>query len=544
MKKSFFLLFSLLISLFSYRVVLHARPIFDIQIFQTIINLVLSGNLIQNKLSQLLLSGDPTVLTLRSINVMAGQELVHRYTNLGVTLLEALSWDGIVSIDPHLKTRLREHIIDLARWGQTSSIRTVGIIALSYMQNRDDLELFEEASQDLDIGIRYAVIEAMINWQHLDLVIPILETMHQYDRSLLIQSIAVAALVQYRPEFLDVVRKNIESHDWLIRSIAYKLLGEYGTSDDYKFIVDKIPTESFQQNKFTLAEMIIAALNLFPLQLETIQITQETQLRQIKNRIRRYKSIKKFHHYGPLHLDPLIINISKMKEADELLDPRINTYLLDMLKNSMEERFSIQDSNSLSSLDLYKLSSVHGIRLKSRYSILGILISEGLKNIPSSFFRFELQQIVQNSYDGKTVQNFAAISLAHSHDPSYFYLFQRLFDQEKFSNKFAAIESLRILNVDIGNQFVLNIASSTDSSILQVYAAYAAWMNGKKNGRDILYRFLNHQDSIIKAMAIRYIGELGSIEDYSILLGYLNNFEDSIVQAELCVALLKLFFGS
>ena len=545
MKKLFFFSFFLFFSLFFSRVV-HSRPVFDIQIFETIIQLISDGNLIQNRLSQLLLSRNETVISLRSINFTSGKRLIYRYTNLGVTILEALSWDGVVFLEERLKKRLKKHIVDLARWGHTSEVRSIGLIALSYMQDRADLKMFEEASTDSDIGIRYAVIEAMLNWNHVDLSLPILENMSVSDTSSLIRLIATGALVQYRPEFLDLARQSVLSQDWLVRSIAYKILSEHGTADDYNFIIEKIGRESLQQNKFALAEMLIASLNLFPLYLEKKKTTQDSQLQQIKTRIQRGSLTKsRFHYSGPLHLDPLMIVSAKFDPIDVgLLDPRINSYLLDMLQNSVNERFSIQDANSLSSLDLDKLSSVHGIHLRSRYSILGILISEGLQSIPSSFLRFELNNLVQDSYRGTIVQNFASISLAYSRDPSYFSLFQRLFEKEPFSNKFAAIESLRILNAEIGYQFVLDIASSSNDPILRVYAAYSAWYGGKRFGRDVLYLFLDHQDWIIRAMAIRYIGELGSIEDYQFLIGYLNNFDHPIVQAELCVTLLKLFFNS
>ena len=60
-------------------------------------------------------------------------------------------------------------------------------------------------------------------------------------------------------------------------------------------------------------------------------------------------------------------------------------------------------------------------------------------------------------------------------------------------------------------------------------------------GKDYLLRALDDQEWLVKAMAMRYLGEMGGAEDYSKLLSYFGSNQKNIIQAEMCSALLRLY---
>jgi hypothetical protein len=77
--------------------------------------------------------------------------------------------------------------------------------------------------------------------------------------------------------------------------------------------------------------------------------------------------------------------------------------------------------------------------------------------------------------------------------------------------------------------------------LIQVYAAQGALRLGDTLGRDVLERGMDDQDWVIRTMAMRYMGELGTGRDYGKMLGYLGSQQPRIVRAEMCSALLRLY---
>ena len=90
---------------------------------------------------------------------------------------------------------------------------------------------------------------------------------------------------------------------------------------------------------------------------------------------------------------------------------------------------------------------------------------------------------------------------------------------------------------------LLAAASERDTEpLLRVYAAAGLTRLGDPAGLHRLRQFLDDPSWLVKAMAAKYLGELGTAEDYDILLNRLDReYGNDFVVAEYCVAALKLF---
>lgn len=237
-------------------------------------------------------------------------------------------------------------------------------------------------------------------------------------------------------------------------------------------------------------------------------------------------------------LEPLTITAPRVKQ-EEMIDPRINNHLLRLLKQRMDARPDAVAAGDASIGNLNKLSTLTGYSLKTRYTELGFLLTEGLAGTKD----YQLQRELENaSRLSKNVQTRAAalVALAYAKDMRYQTLFQGALNDPNVTVRFAALESL-VISGDRSIQLQLGSAARTDQSIpAQIYAAGAMWKMGDSFGKEILLRFLDHQDWLARAMSAYYIGEMGGGYEYRRLLTYLDREQDPSVKAELATALIKL----
>ena len=237
-------------------------------------------------------------------------------------------------------------------------------------------------------------------------------------------------------------------------------------------------------------------------------------------------------------LEPLTITAPRVKQ-EELIDPRINNHLLRLLKQRMDARPDNLAAADASIGNLNKLSTLTGYSLKTRYTELGFLLTEGLAGTKDYQLQRELETAARLS---KNVQTRAAalIALAYAKDMRYLTLFQGALNDPNVTVRFAALESLLIFG-DKSVQLQLGGAARNDLSIpAQIYAAGGMWRLGDSFGKEILLRFLDHTDWFARAMAAYYLGEMGGGYEYRRMLQYLDRETDPSVKAELATALIKL----
>ncbi len=237
-------------------------------------------------------------------------------------------------------------------------------------------------------------------------------------------------------------------------------------------------------------------------------------------------------------LEPLTITAPRVKQED-LIDPRINQHLMRLLQQRMAARPDTLAAADASIGNLNRLSTLTGYSLKTRYTELGFLLTEGLAGTKDYQLQRELENAARLS---KNVQTRAAalVALAYSKDMRYMTLFQGALTDANVTVRFAALEALLILG-DPSTQLQLGGAARTDQSVAaQIYAAGGMWRMGDKFGKEILLRFLDHQDWFARAMATYYLGEMGGGYEYRRLLQYLDRETDPSARVEMATALIKL----
>jgi HEAT repeat protein len=239
-----------------------------------------------------------------------------------------------------------------------------------------------------------------------------------------------------------------------------------------------------------------------------------------------------------LELEPITVTAPRTKQKD-LIDPRINQHLLRLLQQRMEARPAGAEALDASIVNLNKLSTLTGFSLKTRYTELGFLLTEGLAGTDDFQLQSELEKAARLARNAQT-RAAALVALAYTKDLRFLTLFQGALTDPNVTVRFAALESLLILG-DRSVQLQLGGAARNDLAVpAQIYAAAGMWRMGDAFGREILLRFLDHRDWFARAMAIYYLGEMGDGYDYRRLQRMLDAEQDKAVRAELGVALLKL----
>lgn len=236
--------------------------------------------------------------------------------------------------------------------------------------------------------------------------------------------------------------------------------------------------------------------------------------------------------------DPLEVTVPRLRSTKPI-DPQINQHLLRLLQSRADARPASQEAQDASLGNLIRLTTTTGYKLKTRYTELGFLLTEGLAGVKDLMLAAEVERVAKL---GKNVQTRAAamVALAYAKDRQYAPLFQSALQDPNVTVRFAAVESLLIME-DPGAKFLITNAARQDlSGAVRVYAAAGMWRSGDPDGREILLRHYQDQDWLVRAMAIRYLGEMGGAEDYRKLLIELSREQHATVKAELAAALLRL----
>ncbi|MBI3013174.1 MAG: HEAT repeat domain-containing protein [Elusimicrobia bacterium] len=516
----------------------------DPQIIQILIELLEEGNLGKTESPE----ETPSLKELITFVTPEGFELKNRYQRLGVALSESLGWEEIKHVRVVSEQNLKQRLTTIARWDHTPNVRSIALIALATIKDKNDLVFFQEALWSRDVGIRFATVEALKKWGFPESV-PLLREVSARDESFLIRAYAQAALVSLNDlSGLEMLRLNLENKDWLVRAVSAKLLGEMGTAEDYDRLLDQINREQTgSPNPFVTAEVSIAALKLLPLKLE-----KEREERERKKMEKRKKKGLPIEPPAPrqdfvkkrsaFEMEPLVVTAPRLKvPPTEIVDSRINFQLLKMIQE--KEDFGITEDligQSPAYGDLNKLVTPYGIRLKTRYNRIGFLLTEGLAGTKDFQLTNELVRIVRESQN-PNVRSFALIALAYSQDPAHLSLFQEALRSQTAADRFAAVEALKIWRDPQAIPILVGVTKLDSSALIRIYAAQTIFRLGDPMGRDFLLRMLDDPDWVVRAMAMRYLGEMGGAEDYYKVLSYLAMQQHNMVRVEMASALLRLY---
>lgn len=223
-------------------------------------------------------------------------------------------------------------------------------------------------------------------------------------------------------------------------------------------------------------------------------------------------------------------------------DPQITNTLVRLAENHGRFKRDLSDSAGTPVGDLLLMGSPIGYNLRNRFLDLGLPLSESFSADKDPVFR---QQLIEMARWDKDSESRAAslIALAGGHDLANLRIFNEALVHLDPAVRFGALEALVVWEHPREAMPLLAAASERDSEpLLRVYAAAGLARLGDPAGLHRLRQFLDDPSWLVKAMTAKYIGELGTAEDYDILLNRLDGeVTNDFVVAEYCVAALKLY---
>lgn len=214
--------------------------------------------------------------------------------------------------------------------------------------------------------------------------------------------------------------------------------------------------------------------------------------------------------------------------------------LLNLLDKQDKTNITADDYQSTSLQQIIKLATPAGYRIKLRYLDFGVSLVEALKAARDPELRRRLIEMVQWSRNPK-VRAEAILTLATFSDPSHKKYFKEALLDSKTGIRFAAVEALQTWN-QADSIPLLKMAMDRDwSPLMQVFAAQALLSLGEQNAIQVLWKHLDHNSWVVRAMAARYLGDYGHPDDYTKIVDHLNSeTRNNYVLAELSIAALKL----
>ncbi|MBI5211131.1 MAG: HEAT repeat domain-containing protein [Elusimicrobia bacterium] len=471
----------------------------------------------------------PKICEILSVGSPIGYALRNRYLNVGVPIADGLARNP----DPVF----REQLVTLARWDSNPEVRSAALLAVASFRDLKHLDIFRQALVYLNAAVRFGAIEGLIVWGHPEQAAPLLAAASERDMEPILRAYSAAGLARMKdPRGLELLRKSLDNPSWLVRAMAGRYLGEYGMAVDYTELVSRIGRE--QNNDFVVAEYCIAALNLYARKMP--KKSSEPGRRPSAPSAPAGRPARQASAGGLPELEPLVIRAVRDRlPKDEVIDPQINANLLRLLKSRQDARAATQEELEASIGNLTNLTTATGYKLKTRYTELGFLLTEGLAGVKDLQLSSELENTVKF---GRNVQVRAAAmaALAYTKDLRYMGLFQTGLQDQNVTVRFAAVESLLVLDDPSVKFLLVNAARDDLSPAVRIYAAQGLWRMGDPYGREILLRHYQDQDWLVRAMASRYIGELGAGEDYRKLMVQLSMETHAAVKVELASALLNL----
>lgn len=476
------------------------------------------------------IAGTP-VNEILSLGSPVGYTLRNRYLNIGIPIAESLSRDS----DPVF----RDKLVTEARWDRDNETRSSAMIALAQKRELRDLAVFNEALVHLDPGVRFGALEALQNWGHPDRAIPYLSAASEKDYEPILRVYSAAGLARLgETAGLAKLREFLTNPSWLVRAMAARYLGDFGAVQDYDLLVTRIGQD--MTNDFNVAEDCIAALKLWPKKRKAEEeklaaLDKPTEPPPPASR----GNIPDSFDMG-FSLEPLTVTAPRAKvPVAAPIDPQINAQLMRLLQQRQDARPDALAASDASIVNLGKLSTLTGYNLKTRYTELSFLLTEGLAGTREFDLVSELQKTARFATNVQA-KAAAMVALAYTRDLQYLPLFQSALLDQNITVRFGALESLLLLG-DQSVQFQVGNTARTDPSLaIQIYAAAGMWRMGDIFGREILLKYYQHQDWFVRAMATRYLGELGGADEYRRLMLQLTQETHPSVKAELVSALLRL----
>lgn len=224
------------------------------------------------------------------------------------------------------------------------------------------------------------------------------------------------------------------------------------------------------------------------------------------------------------------------------IDPQISAALIQLAEERRNFRRDLTGAQGQPIGDLLAVGSPVGFSLRNRFLNLGIPLAEAFARNPDPAFRAQLLELSRWDRDGESRAN-ALIALAKTHELKYLQVFNEALIHLDPGVRFGALEALVVWGHPKQAMPLLAAASERDSEpLLRVYASAGLARMGDTAGLHRLRAFLDSPSWLVRALAAKYLGELGEAQDYDDLLGRIDReVGNDFVVAEFCVSALKLY---
>lgn len=229
--------------------------------------------------------------------------------------------------------------------------------------------------------------------------------------------------------------------------------------------------------------------------------------------------------------------------APELIktDAQISNTLVDLLEGKDRIRTDLTNSQGTPLGEILTIGSPIGYALRNRYLNIGIPIAEALSRNADPVFREKL--VTMARWDKGEVRAAALVALAGTQDIAYFDIYREALVHLDPAVRFGALEGLFVWGNPEKSVPLLKAATERETEpILRVYAAGGLAKMGEEAGLIKLRIFLDDGSWLVRAMAGRFLGDYGKVEDYETLRARIGREQtNDFVLAEYCIAALKLF---
>lgn len=224
------------------------------------------------------------------------------------------------------------------------------------------------------------------------------------------------------------------------------------------------------------------------------------------------------------------------------VDAQITSALVDLLE--AKDRFKV-DLTKVEGTPLGEMLTVGspiGYALRNRYLNIGVPIAEALSRDADPVFREKLVTLARWDRDPET-RSAALMALAQAQDLKDMAVFTEALVHLDPAVRFGALGALQVWGHPDKALPLLAAASEKDyEPILRVYAAAGMARLGDDAGLERLRAALDSPSWLVRAMAARYLGALGTAEDYDTLVSRIGREQNNdFTLAEYCIAALKLF---
>lgn len=458
-----------------------------------------------------------------ALTTPAGYRLKNRFLALGVSLSQALPYSP--------DTQLRNRLLEAARWTSSPRVRSEALLSLAQLRDPGHLKYFREALLDSSVAVQFAAVEALQVWGYAEAVPLLIAAANQSPSPLIRVFAAQAALRLGDPQGREILIQFLRDTNWVKRALAARYLGDLGLPSDAELIISRIGPE--RENKFVVAELCIAGLKLSPKKPTTV-LVQPVPAPATPPPPPKPKASSAFE------LEPLVVTAPRLRLAGaQFVDVRIDNDLVRLLEQMASEPLPDEFTVPPELSDINSLITPAGFNLKVRYSDIIFLLIDGLAGTRNFSLVQRLEDMSHNNPNPR-VRAAALIALSFDKSRMDLTIYREALRDTNAVVRFAVVESLTNLGGVSVRTPLMDVVQMDASPTLRIFAAQALLRVGDRYGQEVLVRALDDPDYVIRAMAVLFLGELGTQDNYYRVAARLTNESNNFVLAETCLAMMRL----